>query len=173
MSKSSIDFTNLTLDSNFTSQINDSYFNNTNGTSVVPDLFTDDVRQLFKVVGCIQSFICIVGIVFNILNIFVLVKLVTRRRGVSPTYHLLIAMGVADIMVLFFTSLYLISAYVARDKVLLFYDLTDEHSDYYHVLHYIWMFPTNLFSISSNWLVVATTFFRFLAVAFPMKVCQW
>lgn len=133
----------------------------------------DDMRRLYKIAGSIQCVIAVIGIIFNVLNIYVLVKLVNRRHGVSPTYHLLIAMGVADLMVLFFNTFFLLNAYVARKDVLLFYDLTDEHHSFYHVLHYIWVFFLNPFSLSSNWLVVATTFFRYLAVAFPMKVCQW
>lgn len=151
--------------------LNDTFSNITSNITSSPD--DSDTRNLYRVVGIVQAIICLVGIVFNILNIYVLVKLVTRRRGVSPTYHLLIAMGVADIMVLFFIGLYVTSVYVARHQILLWTDLADEHHDFYHLILNLWMFPANLFSMASNWLVVATTFFRFLAVAFPMKVCQW
>jgi len=149
------------------------FFNNCVSTTLDSiDGQDDSVGKLYFATAIVQTVIALIGIVFNVLNLFVLIQLVRRRRSISPTYHLLIAMGVADLMVLFFFSFFVLNVYT-RTPPLLFMDLSDDHADYFHVLHYIWYFPANPFSIASNWLVLATTVFRFLAVAFPMKVCQW
>lgn len=131
-----------------------------------------DLRSMFFVMGIIKAAVSILGIVFNFLNIIVLSQLIRRRRDVSPTYHLLLAMGIADMMVLFFVGLFNLSVYT-RWPPIEFYDLDDTHADYFHVVHYIWMFPANVFVLFSHWLVVSTMIFRFLAVAFPMQACQW
>lgn len=144
---------------------------NATSTPTNPSI-SEAMTHLIFVIGTISAVICLIGIVFNILNLFVLIQLVRRRRGVSPTYHLLIAMGVADMLTLTFAGVFLLTSYV-RSPPLPYTALTDEHSDFYHVIHRTWFYPTNICSLSSNWLVVATTVFRFLAVAFPMKVCQW
>lgn len=141
-----------------------------NQTVQEPELH--NVDDFYYAVSIAQTVIAIIGIIFNSLNIYVLVCLIRRRRGVSPTYHLLLAMGIADLTVLAMIAFVYLQVYT-RDPPLKLQDLTDEHLDYFHILHYLWTLPINLFSISSNWLVVATTVFRFLAVAFPMKVCQW
>jgi len=135
-------------------------------------LTPDSVYQLFAIVGNLQSAIGLVGLLFNTVNIFALIRLILRRHGMSPTYHLLLAMGIADFFVLFFYLIYSLTMF-ARRRPLLFLDLTDDHHDWTHVLMYIWYFPTNIMMLSSNWCVVATTMFRFLAVAFPMKVSNW
>lgn len=148
--------------------------NSSLNVTLAPDSGNSSVAldDFYYSIGIVQALIAVVGMVFNALNIYVLVHLVRKRRGISPTYHLLIAMGVADLMVLFGMSFFSLNVY-ARKPPLKFSDLSDDHSDFYHVLHYVWPFTVNPFSIASNWMVVATTVFRFLAVAFPMKVCQW
>ena len=134
--------------------------------------YPPNLDQLFLSMSITQAILAIVGVIFNLLNIYVLVTLIHKRRGVSPTYHLLLSMGIADFSVLSIFSIFMFSVYT-REKPLKFQDLAESHHDYFHILHYLWSFPINIFTIASNWLVVATTVFRFLAVAFPMKVCQW
>lgn len=130
------------------------------------------LAEFFYIVSVIQATISLIGVVSNLLNIYVLVNLVRRRKGVSPTYHLLIAMGVADLSALFMVAFYYMNTYTSTPP-LLHPDLSDEHHDFHHLLLNMWFFFVNPFSLASNWLVVATTIFRFLAVAFPMKACQW
>ena len=141
-------------------------------TSVGTESSEEDL-SFYYYVGIFQSLLALIGILFNGLNLYVLISLVRRGRGISPTYHLLIAMGVADLMVLLAIGFFNLSVYSRNPPILLYKTLDEGHSDFYHILHYMWWFPGNPFSIASNWLVVATTVFRFLAVAFPMKVCQW
>lgn len=161
------------LEFNSTVIVNQTTTNYTiNVTTEVPHSDSGELDSLFNCVGITVSVIALIGVVFNLLNIYVLVKMVRRRRGISPTYHLLIAMGIADLLVLVIISFFYLNVF-ARNPPLHFSQLHDGHHDFYHVLHYIWNFAANPFSIASNWLVVATTIFRFLAVAFPMKVCQW
>lgn len=130
-----------------------------------------ELDRIFVAMGVIKSVVSTVGFVLNLLNIIVLSQLIHRRR-VSPTYHLLLAMGITDLAVLFFIALFNLSVYT-RWPPIEFYDLSDEHGDYFHVLHYIWMFLANMFVLCSHWLVVATCIvFRFLAVAFPVSTCR-
>ncbi|XP_067939242.1 probable G-protein coupled receptor B0563.6 [Watersipora subatra] len=135
------------------------------------DVMNDDSGASIEtayITGTISCIITLLGVIFNVLNIYVLVSLVRKRKNPPNTYYLLIAMGVADFLVMFFYGWFTYSVYT-RKPPLDFNDLTDEHSDYYFLMLYLWYFPVNPCSLASNWIIVATTVFRFLAVVFPLK----
>lgn len=71
---------------------------------------TYQLLTLYHHVGNLASAICAVGMVTNIINIIVLCEIV-RQRPVTPTYHLLIALGLTDLLVLAFYFLNSISLF--------------------------------------------------------------
>lgn len=79
--------------------------------------FTTEQYAAFLVCGNIQTLVSTVGIVGNSLNIIVMMGAV-RKRDHSPIYHLLLAMGVADLISLLFSTIYTLTMFTSWPPLL-------------------------------------------------------
>lgn len=126
-------------------------------------------EQLFFVMlGVVATIVCFLGLVGNIMNAGVLALL--SRKWRSPTYTILLALSFADLTIMIVYLTFSLTFFVRRPPVIRPADVPADASDFSVFLYYTWTFAINIAVCASNWLVVAVTFFRFLAVYFPMKV---
>lgn len=74
-------------------------------------------RTIISVFGIISAVISLIGIVCNSLNIIVLIRII-RKLSTSPIYHLLLAIGVGDLMALIFLAIYYITMFFRWPPIL-------------------------------------------------------
>lgn len=135
--------------------------------------FTSLYAFYFALNGVIGSSICCIGILGNILNILVYGAMIKHTKSATTVFLLAIAM--ADLLVLIFYLLYDIVCIAMPPKPLLqLYDFTaDQAGSFAYYLFYVWYFPANIFILVSNWSTVSVMAFRFIAIYFPLKAYRW
>lgn len=76
---------------------------------------------IFFVCGNISTIISLIGVVGNVLNIAVLLRMIRNghlSHANTPVYHLLLAMGVADLIVLICSTVYTLTMFTSWPPVL-------------------------------------------------------
>ena len=79
--------------------------------------FTREQYIVLSVCGNLMTLVSSIGVIGNALNIVVLVKLL-RKSNQTPIYHLLLAMGVADLISLFLSTVYTLTMFTSWPPLL-------------------------------------------------------
>lgn len=138
------------------------------------DPYGADVLQFYLILnGLSGSMICCFGIIGNIFSIVIFSRM--SRAFSSSTNIILLAIAVTDLMVL---SLYILYDFVCivlpPSPIIDFHHIQKKHvGTFMYFLYYTWLYPANMFITASNWCTVSVMVFRFIAIYFPLKACQW
>lgn len=148
--------------------------NNTNTTTTTRSQTDSDMNLqhfYFVMSGVIGTFVCIIGLLGNSLNILILVTMAKRQSSSTTTF--LLAMAVSDLLVLVIYLTYDLSCIAVPQKPLLSVaDAQGLEGTFTYLVFYTWYFPANIFMTASNWCIVAVMAFRFIAVYFPLKASR-
>ena len=74
-------------------------------------------RTVISVFGNVSAVISLIGIICNTLNVIVLTRII-RRLPTSPIYHLLLAIGVSDLLALLFLATYYVTMFCRWPPIL-------------------------------------------------------
>ncbi|XP_013414399.1 probable G-protein coupled receptor B0563.6 [Lingula anatina] len=132
------------------------------GNSTSDSAFT---RFVFVIQGIVFPLICVVGMTTNVANLIVL----SRPNMRTSTNLFLIALSIADIMMLLIVCMYYVHFKSTHEKPITEYEEVAGQSLFWQLYYYTWFMMANVFLTVSNWLVMAVAFYRYIAVCWPMK----
>ena len=139
-------------------------------STVVNKLYCGDGLESFSKYyrfahGYISLIVCLFGMFANILNVVVLRRMDQR---ISPTNAILIALAVADIIVLIAYIPFAFHMYIMIDRPL--YERFSYPWTVYVMIH---AHVTQVFHTISIWLTVLLAIWRYLYIAYPLRSLDW